>query len=196
MNRIKLKYPLLVEGNYDKNRVMAVADGTVITTNGFGVFNNAEKKALLRRITENGKLLVLTDSDGAGMLIRNKLKGYLNPNSIINLYTPALKGTEKRKKQPSKAGLLGVEGMSDEVLISLLAPFALDGDTAACSEPVTTTLLYSAGFTGGENSTELRAQFCRKAGLPESLTPKAFKEAVNLLGGVAFFEKILAEIKV
>lgn len=193
MNKIKLKYPLLVEGSYDKNRVLAVAEGTVITTNGFGIFNSNEKKALLRRITENGKLIVLTDSDGAGMLIRNKLKGYLLPENVINLYSPTVKGKEKRKKAPSKAGILGVEGMSDEVLRELLSPFSMDSEELA-STPVSAAILYSAGLTGGKDSAALRAAFCRKAGLPESLTPKAFREAINILGGTEYFEKIIAEI--
>ncbi len=193
MNKIKLKYPLLVEGNYDKNRVSAVAEGTIITTNGFAVFNSADKKQLLRRITEKGKLLVLTDSDGAGMLIRNKLKGYLSPESIINLYTPTVEGTEKRKKAPSKAGVLGVEGMNDEVLRQILAPYDQGVEERAVI-PVTTALLYEAGLTGSENSAALRALFCKKAGLPKVLTPKAFRDTLNTLGGVDYFEKIMAEI--
>ena len=194
MKKIKLRYPLLVEGSYDKNRILAVAEGTVITTNGFGVFNSTEKKALLRRITESGKLLVLTDSDGAGMLIRNKLKGYLPAENVINLYSPTVKGKEKRKKSPSKEGILGVEGMSDEVLRNLLAPYSTEAD-AEPVVPVTTAILYSAGLTGGKDSSALRASFCRKASLPESLSPKAFREAINLLGGVSYFEKIIAEIE-
>lgn len=193
MKKIKLRYPLLVEGSYDKNHVLAVAEGTVITTNGFGVFNSTEKQALLKRLAGNGKLLILTDSDGAGMLIRNKLKGYLPAENVINLYAPTVKGKEKRKKSPSKEGLLGVEGMSDEVLRNLLAPYATEAEAEPII-PVTTALLYSAGLTGGKDSSAFRARFCGKAGLPESLTPKAFREAINLLGGVSYFEKIIAEI--
>lgn len=193
MNKIVLKYPLLVEGNYDKNRVKAVAEGTVITTNGFGVFNSPEKKQLLKRITEHGKLLILTDSDGAGMLIRNKLKGYLAPENVINLYVPTVEGKEKRKKAPSKAGILGVEGMSDEVLRQILAPYDVKAE-ARDTEAVTTALLYETGLTGAEDSAARRALFCKKAGLPQGLTPKAFRETINTLGGVAYFEKIMAEI--
>jgi len=193
MKRIRLKYPLLVEGSYDNNRVKVVVDGTVITTDGFGVFNSTEKKALLRRLTENGKLIVLTDSDGAGMLIRNKIKGYLPADKVINIYSPTVKGKEKRKKAPSKAGVLGVEGMSDEILTELLSPFAEENENTHTT-PVSPAMLYSAGFTGGTDSALKRAAFCKKAKLPESLTPKAFREAVNILGGVAYFEKILAEL--
>lgn len=236
MKKIRLRYPLLVEGRYDKNRVSAVAEGCIICCGGFSVFNSDETKSLLRRITQSGKLLVLTDSDGAGLLIRNKLKGFLRCENVINLYAPAVKGVEKRKKAPSKAGLLGVEGMSDEVLRRLLAPYGEGGDGGgegvgvacgegvggacgegsgesvgwACDEvcgkgggvgeargdfaPVTTSLLYSLKLTGCENSSALRAAVCRKAALPESLSPKAFREALNLLGGVRFLNGLLKDI--
>lgn len=194
MKKITLKYPLLVEGNYDKNRVSAVATGTILTCNGFGIFNSTEKKALLRRITEQGKLLVLTDSDGAGMLIRNKLKGALISSNVINIYTPRVEGKEKRKKAPSKAGILGVEGMSDEVLYNLLSPFSIDKDQAVYT-PVTTAMLYSLKLTGGENSTEERAKICRNAGLPDSLSAKAFKEAINVLGGYEYLKTLIKDTK-
>lgn len=192
MNRIKLKYPVLVEGSYDKNRLSAVAEATVITCGGFGVFNNAEKLALLRRITEEGKLLILTDSDNAGKLIRGKLKGRLKSENLINIYTPALKGKEKRKKAPSKEGLLGVEGMSDRVLYDLLLPYS-ENASEKTTVPVTTSELYAAGLTGNADSTAKRASLCQKAGLPESLTPKAFKEAINVLGGKDYLNKLIGE---
>lgn len=190
MKKIKLKYPLLVEGNYDKNRVSAIAEGTIITCDGFGIFNSAEKKALLRRITENGNLLVLTDSDGAGMLIRNKLKGTLVSNNVVNIYTPKIEGKEKRKKAPSKAGLLGVEGMSNELLYTLLLPFSVD-ESDKEKTPVTASVLYGLKLTGADNSAEKRALICKKSGLPDSLSAKAFTEAINLLGGLEYLNGIL-----
>lgn len=192
MNKIKLKYPLLVEGNYDKNRVSAVAEGTIIPCGGFSVFNSEEKKTLLRRITESGKLLILTDSDGAGMLIRNKLKGTLVAENVINIYTPQIEGKEKRKKAPSKAGLLGVEGMSDQLLYSLLLPYAEGGSDKEVT-PITSALLYSLRLTGFDNSTERRAALCKAARLPEALSAKAFKEAINILGGQEYLNELLKE---
>ena len=201
MNRIKLRYPLLVEGSYDKNRVSAVADGNIITCEGFSIFNSEAKQRLLRRITEKSKLLILTDSDGAGMLIRNKLKGILQAENIINIYAPAVKGKEKRKKKPSKAGLLGVEGMSDEVLYNLLSPYAENLSSDGCAEenirrpnpePVTAAILYEMKLTGVEDSSARRKALCRKADLPENLSPKAFREALNMLGGLEYL-KSLAE---
>lgn len=193
MNRIKLKYPIFVEGIYDKNRLSAVAEGTVIVGNGFGVFNAKEKLALLKRITDETKLLMLTDSDRAGIFIRNKLKGVLNSANIIQLYTPAAKGKEKRKKAPSKEGLLGVEGMDNETLYRILAPYAAD----KCDEPtvpVSTADMYAVGLTGKDGSEAKRRDFCLKADLPATLSPKALREAVNVLGGKAFFDKILGEV--
>ncbi len=194
MKKIKLKYPLIVEGMYDKNRVMAVAEGTVIVLNGFGIFNDKEKRALLRRITADGKLLVLTDSDGAGFLIRNKLKGFLKAENIINLYSPQIHGKEKRKKLPSKEGFLGVEGLSNEMLLQILLPYSTDASERAEYAELSTAMLYEDGLTGKDNSTELRNAFCRAASLPESMTAKALREAINILGGLEFYEQIMTEL--
>ncbi|MBE6677204.1 MAG: DUF4093 domain-containing protein [Ruminococcaceae bacterium] len=194
MKRIKLKYPLFVEGSYDKKRVCAVAQGTVITGGGFGIFNAKEKLALLRKITENGKLLILTDSDNAGRLIRNKLKGFLGAESIINIYTPALEGKERRKKAPSKEGLLGVEGMSDDVLYKLLLPYSADGE-AKPTEDITAAELYNCGLVGCDGSEAKRKEFCLMASLPPSLSPKALREAVNILGGKTYFFEIMEKLK-
>lgn len=194
MKRIKLKYPLLVEGSYDKKRVCAIVDSTVIIGGGFGIFNAEEKLCLLRKITENGKLLILTDSDNAGRLIRNKLKGLLNSENVINIYTPTIVGKEKRKKAPSKDGLLGVEGMSDETLYKLLLPYSSEAEAIEVEE-LTTAELYEAGLTGGTSSKALRYAFCDAAELPRNLTPKALREAINILGGKSFFYKTMESIK-
>lgn len=195
MEKIKLKYPLLVEGIYDKNLVLSVAEGTVICSDGFGLFKAEEKQQLLRRITESGKLLVLTDSDGAGMLIRNKLRGYLGAGKVINIYTPTLKGKEKRKKSPSKEGLLGVEGMDRAFIAELLVPFSEQGSSPA-SKPLTAPELYNAGLSGREGAVEKRRAFCRAARLPETLGAKPLLEAVNLLGGAEFFYRLLKEAEI
>ncbi len=196
MKKIQLKYPLLVEGKYDKNRILAVATGTVIVLNGFALFNDNEKRTLLRRIAESGKLLVLTDSDGAGFLIRNKLKGFLKPDSIINLYSPQIIGKEKRKPCPSKAGFLGVEGLSDDILLSILLPYSVEAETeSAAFEEVSAADFYADGLTGKDNSSVLREKFCTVARLPKNLGAKPLREAVNMLGGKDFYTKILSEMQ-
>ncbi len=192
MKRLKLKYPLMVEGSYDKNRVMAVAEGTVIACGGFSVFGSKEKLLLIRRLTEHGKLLVLTDSDGAGKLIRGKLKGLVEAENVINLYTPQIKGKERRKKCPSKAGFLGVEGMSDEVLYGLLAPYS-EGAEEERAEAVTGAKLYALGLSGVEDSAARRDALSEAAGLPAGMSAKAFAEAINALGGVPYLNKLLEE---
>ena len=121
--KIKLSCPVVVEGRYDKQRVLSVAEGTVIQLDGFSVFNNKEKQALLRRLCGNGNIILLTDSDSAGGFIRAKLKGYLPAEKIINVYAPKIEGKEKRKKTPSKEGVLGIEGLDTDVIYRLLKPF-------------------------------------------------------------------------
>lgn len=194
MKRIKLKHPILVEGDYDKRRVCAVAEGTVITGGGFGIFNAKEKLALLKRITEKEKLIILTDSDNAGRLIRNKLKGYFGAENIINIYTPTLEGKEKRKKVPSKEGLLGVEGMSDEVLYNLLLPYSADEETKI-TEDINAAELYNCGLIGCDGSEAKRREFCLAASLPPNLSPKALREAINILGGKPYFNIIMEKLQ-
>lgn len=176
--KIKIPFPVIVEGRYDKQLVSSAAEGNIITLDGFSVFNNAEKICLLRRLCENGKIILLTDSDSAGAFIRAKLKGYLPADKIINLYTPRVCGKEKRKKTPSKEGVLGVEGMDTEVIRRILLPFA--GETKE-KAGITKTRLYTDGLLGGENSAARRDKFSSLTGIPRGMTPKAFLEAVNMI---------------
>lgn len=119
-DRIKVDRPVIVEGRYDKIRIASLIEGTVITTDGFGVFKNSEKKALIRRLASERGVIILTDSDGGGLVIRSYLNSVLPKDKIINLYIPAVKGREKRKKEDSKEGLLGVEGIDCDTLRSVL----------------------------------------------------------------------------
>jgi len=176
--KIRLSYPVIVEGKYDKQLVCSVAEGTVVSLDGFSVFNNQEKICLLRRLCGAGKIILLTDSDSAGGFIRSKLKGYLPAEGIINLYCPRIKGKEKRKKIPSKEGFLGVEGMKADVIRNLLLPFAGENMPRA---GITKTRMYTDGLLGGENSASKRDSFATHVGLPVGMTPKAFLEAVNII---------------
>lgn len=176
--KIKLSYPVIVEGKYDKQLVCSAAEGNIITLDGFAVFNNAEKLCLLRRLCGAGKIILLTDSDAAGGFIRSKLKGYLPSESIINLYVPRIQGKEKRKKLPSKEGILGVEGMDTEVIRNILLPFSGEYQPRA---GITKTRLYTDGLLGGENSASRRDSFASHIGLPAGMTSKAFLDAVNII---------------
>lgn len=189
--KIKLSCPVAVEGRYDKQRVLSVAEGTVIQLDGFSVFNNKEKQALLRRLCGSGKIVLLTDSDSAGAFIRAKLKGYLPAEKIINVYAPRIEGKEKRKKTPSKEGVLGVEGLESEVIYRLLKPF--EGEITK-KAALTKADLFGCGLLGGESSSAKRNALARLLELPENMTPKAFLEAINLVCTEAEFREALKTI--
>ena len=176
--KLKLKYPVIVEGKYDKAKVSMVVETPVIALDGFSVFNNNEKKMLLKRISNNSGIILLTDSDRAGNFLRAKLKGIIG-GKIFNVYAPTIVGKEKRKEKPSADGLLGVEGINSSVLKELLSPFASDvAPKGACIDKAR---FYSDGFSGGENASYRREKLAKLLNLPTTLTAKALLEAINLL---------------
>lgn len=181
----KIKEIIVVEGRYDKNTLSQVVDAVIITLGGFSVFNDREKVAFLRRLAERQGLIVLTDSDGAGFVIRNYLKGALPRDRVKQAYIPDVRGRERRKRRPGKEGKLGVEGMPPEVLLEALrragATF-LDGEEAASPrEPMTKADLMALGLAGGQNSAARRQALLRRLDLPEHLTANSLLEALNLL---------------
>ena len=133
--KLKIKYPVIVEGKYDRLRLLSVMEGQILTTEGFGIFKQKEKLALLRALAKKTPLIVLTDPDGAGTLIRSHIGSAVSPDRLIPLYVPQVEGKEKRKAAPSAAGFLGVEGQERDLLRGLLAPFVEDG------MPISETLL-------------------------------------------------------
>lgn len=180
MDRLILKYPVAVEGKYDKNKLSRIVGSPVIALNGFAVFRDADTLSYLRAVCRAG-LIVLTDSDRAGFFIRNKLKGLLPGADIINVYIPCVEGKERRKRVPSKDGLLGVEGMESAVLRELLLPFAKA--KAVPDDIMTKADMYALGLSGGDNASHRRALMCAKLGLPESLGANALLEYINLFIG-------------
>lgn len=185
MEKIRISKAILVEGKYDKILLEQFIDAKIFTTGGFSVFNADEKCALLKKIAEAQGLIVLTDSDPAGFVIRNKLKGMLPKDKVTHIYAPAVNGKERRKKQPSKAGILGIEGTSPETIISLFEKAGvIDSDGTALSEKrkYTKAELYEAGLCGKEDSAVKRDEFCVSNGLPKGMTPNALLEAINILG--------------
>ncbi len=181
--RMTLKYPILVEGKYDKITLSALIDSRIIPLGGYAVFRSEDMRALLRRLAEVTPLLVLTDSDGGGRQIRSYLSSILPKERLIGLYIPKLEGKERRKRTPGKAGLLGVEGMPPDILRGILAPYACgaEEDVAPASAPITKLDLYRAGLSGGEDSAARRAAFAESLGLPPDMTANALLEAANLL---------------
>ena len=182
--KITVPYAVLVEGKYDKIALSGIIDAPIFTTAGFGIFSDTEKQALLRKIAAEQGLVVLTDSDPAGFVIRNKLKGMLPKENVIQLIAPEIFGKEKRKKSPSKAGVLGVEGIDKEKLIALFERNGLIGEkkTPHAGKTHTKADLYAAGLCGREDSAAKRDAFCEKHDLPHGMTAGALLEAINLLG--------------
>ena len=192
LEKIYFPLPIIVEGKYDKNKLAAVFSGCIVTTDGFGIFSKSQKAALIRRLAEANGVIVLTDSDGAGLVIRNHLRNLLPPDKIIHLYTPRIKGKEKRKSAPSKEGFLGVEGMELAWLEKILAPFADGG--AKPRMQLTKADLYALGLSGGPNSEARRKELSRLLDLPDNLSANALLEAVCLLITKEEFERAVASL--
>ena len=196
--KIKISLPIIVEGKYDKNTLLQIFDATVITLGGFGVFNSKEKQCLLRKISENG-IILLTDSDGAGGVIRSFIKGIIPKEKVYNLYIPKIEGKEKRKIKASKEGLLGVEGMSREALVKVFEPVIGKGDsTCACEfkqrEMITKVDFYMDKLTGAENSAALRDRLAGRFGLPDGMSANALLEALNILTSREGYRRAVEEI--
>lgn len=176
---------IVVEGRYDKNALSQVVDAVILETSGFGVFHDTQKRKLLRTLAVKRGLIVLTDPDGAGFVIRNYIRSCVDPAFVKHAYIPDIYGKEKRKKQPSKEGKLGVEGMRPQVLLESLrrAGATFVGDDAQTEKPerITKTDLYRAGLSGGEGSREKRLALLRALDLPERLTANALLDVLNAM---------------
>ncbi len=194
----RIREVIVVEGRYDKNTLSQAVDATIVTLGGFGVFNDGEKLAFLRRLAERQGLIVLTDSDGAGFVIRNYLKGALPKDRVKQAYIPDIRGRERRKRRPGKEGKLGVEGMPPQVLLEALrragATFLDETEEACPKEAITKADLCDLGLSGGHNSAARRQALLRALNLPEHLTANAMLEALNLLYEREELEAILQEI--
>ena len=190
--KLKIKYPIIVEGKYDKIKLDSLFDANIITTGGFELFNNKEKLLLIKRLASKSKIIILTDSDGAGHLIRSHIKTALNPEQIINLYVPEVFGKEKRKREPSKAGTLGVEGIDAKRLIEILSPFSEDAPTKEYGK-ITKADMYFFGLNGKENSKQKREELLKKLDLPTNMSANAMLSAINMLYTKEEIEIILEE---
>lgn len=179
---IKLKQPIIVEGKYDKITLENIVDTLIITTDGFGIFKNREKCEMLRTLAQKNGIIVMTDSDSAGNMIRAYIKKILGDCEIINVYAPCLSGKEKRKSKQSKEGLLGVEGMSAEVITEALKRSGIVGKEIIKKEKtITKTDFYLAGLSGAEASSQKRKQLLKYLDLPESLSSNAMLDVINTL---------------
>ena len=179
----KISEVIVVEGKYDKNTLSQVVDAVIIETSGFGVFNNREKQQLLRTLAQKRGLIVMTDSDGAGFVIRNFIKGCVDPKLVKHAYIPDIYGKERRKSSASKEGKLGVEGMSPDVILDCLrrAGATIDGENSRTSAGISKADMYKKGLTGKPDSAKKRAELLRKNALPERMTAEALLQVVNAI---------------
>ena len=191
---MKIKEVIIVEGKYDKIKLDSMIDATVIATDGFRLFKDKEKKELIKMYAIKRGIVILTDSDSAGFLIRNHLKGWVDTKYIKNAYIPEIAGKEKRKEKAGKEGLLGVEGMTKEVILDALKKAGCSEGEKQTLTPVTKTDLFLAGLSGGANSEALRKEFMKKAGFPSKLSANAFLEAINSFLGKEKFIEIIKEL--
>ncbi len=179
--KLKIDRPVIVEGKYDKITLSSVIDAHIIPTGGFSIFHQKEKLAMIRRLGEAHGVIVLTDSDGAGQLIRSHLSSTLPKEKIIHLYTPPIPGKEKRKKTASRAGLLGVEGIEAARLRELFAPFATDATQRPRGRRIEKSDLYADGLSGGPRAAARRQAMLAYFDLPRDMSANALLEALNLL---------------
>ncbi|MBR2312511.1 MAG: DUF4093 domain-containing protein [Clostridia bacterium] len=193
MEKLKIPYPVVVEGKYDRLRLLAVMEGQILTTEGFGIFKKKEKLALLRALAAKTPIVVLTDPDGAGKLIRAHIGTAIPKERIIPLYVPQKKGTEKRKQVPSAAGLLGVEGQDTLLLYELLKPLS-DGKPLAVARPISKIDFFEDRLTGCENATARRAALAQHFALPTDMTPNALLAALNVIASYDEYKAAVEKI--
>ena len=188
----KIREVIVVEGRYDKNTLSQVVDAHIIETSGFGIFNDKEKQRLLSKLAQSRGLIVLTDSDGAGFVIRNFIRGCVDPKLVKHAYIPEIEGKEKRKNKASREGQLGVEGMRPQVLLDALRRANASFENSIATEPlpqITKADMFRMGLSGGENSRERRQTLIRRLDLPEKLTADGLLDVLNaIMSREEFFE--------
>ena len=190
---LKIREAIIVEGRYDKIKLGGIVDAPIIETNGFRVFNDKQKQSLIRQVAEKRGILIFTDSDGAGFVIRNFLKGVVPADKIKQCYIPQIEGKEPRKSKGGREGLLGVEGVSDEIIIAAIrkSGAAIIGEEAAFRGDITKAELCELGLTGGENAAKNRKRLHEHLGLPTYLSTNAMLTAINCLYSFEEFCELL-----
>lgn len=191
MKKPRLRYPVIVEGKYDKIKLDSLFEGEIFASDGFRIFKSSEKQALFRTLAKETPLLIATDPDGAGKLIRRQFAGSIPADRLIPVYLPQIPGKERRKDAPSKEGWLGLEGLDADTLRQVFAPYVGE-EAAALRTPLTKADLMALGLSGGEGSAEKRAALCRSLRFPQDLSCPALLRALNVLYGK---EKFLAYLE-
>ena len=192
---VKIREAIVVEGRYDKNTLSQVVDAPILETAGFGIFKDRQQMALLRRVAEKRGLIVFTDSDGAGFVIRNHIKSAIPGKYLKHAYIPDIPGKERRKSAPGREGKLGVEGMTPEVILAALrnAGATIEGEETTSSGGIAKQDLMALGLSGGSNAGEKRKALLKKLNLPEHMSANAKLQALNLLYTLEELEQMLNE---
>ena len=193
---IKIKEAIVVEGRYDKNTLSQIVDAPILETAGFGIFKDKQQMALLRRVAETRGLIVFTDSDGAGFVIRNHIKSAIPSRYLKHAYIPDIYGKERRKAAPGKEGKLGVEGMTLEIIVDALrrAGATLEGESAAPGNQITKQDLMELGLSGGADASAKRLVLLKKLGFPEHMSANAMLQALNLLYSLDELNELVKEL--
>ncbi len=180
---IKIREAIVVEGRYDSNALRQIVDAPILETSGFGIFKDPQQMALLRRVAQARGLIVLTDSDGAGFVIRNHLKSAIPGKYLKHAYIPDIPGKERRKSAPGREGKLGVEGMSREIILEALrkAGATVEGELAQPRDRITKQDFMELGLSGSANASERRLALLRKLDLPAHMSANAMLQALNVL---------------
>ena len=194
---VKIKEAIVVEGRYDKNTLSQIVEAPILETSGFGIFKDKQQMTLLRRIAETRGLIVFTDSDGAGFVIRNHIKSAIPGKYLKHAYTPDILGKERRKAAPGKEGKLGVEGMSREIILEALrkAGATIEGEEGVSSHQITKQDLMVLGLSGGADASTKRLALLKKLGLPERMSPNAMLQALNLLYSLEELTQIMETLE-
>ena len=194
---IKIKEAIVVEGRYDKNTLSQVVDAPIIETNGFGIFKDKAQMRLLRQVAQKRGLIVFTDADGAGFVIRNHIKSAIPAQYLKHAYTPDIFGKERRKNAPGKEGKLGVEGMRPEIIVEALrtAGATIEGETVADVHAITKQDLMELGLSGGPDASAKRLKLLKALHLPERMSANAMLQALNLLYDLDGLRAILSDME-
>lgn len=196
MEKLRVRYPIIVEGRYDKAKLSSFLDADIIQTDGFRLFSDRDKLALIQRLAKEDRVVVLTDPDRAGFKIRGHIAGAVPPERLIHVYIPQVPGKERRKAAPSAEGTLGVEGMEIDVLRRALSEAgALCGEEPPDREPVTKGDLYALGLSGSEGSAALRRRLLQKLELPEGIGANALPGLLTRLVGLPELRRLTAQLR-
>lgn len=195
---VRIREAILVEGRYDKNTLSQIVDAPIFITNGFGIFRDKQQMEFLRQVAQRRGLIVFTDADGAGFVIRNHVKSAIDGKYLKHAYTPDIFGKERRKSSPGKEGKLGVEGMLPEVILDALrnAGATIEGEAQETKGAITKQDLMELGLSGGPNSSEKRQALLQELNFPRHMSANAMLQSLNMLYSLDELKEILSEFEI